>query len=247
MKRASKWILRITLAILVIMAALIGLWQLSKMRSYQLFGEIVSSVDTHEKVIALTFDDGPTAAYTNEILAILDQYGVKATFFVIGREVEENPEYARSIVEAGHELGNHSWSHPNMSLLSLDRIADEIERTDAAIRAVGYEGELHFRPPFGKKLLTLPWYLRQHNRTTVMWDIEPETYTEIAAEPSRIVQHVLDKARPGSIVLLHLMYESRETSRQALPTIIERLHEQGYKLVTVSELLSVSAFAAGDR
>ena len=150
MKRASKWILRITLAILIIMAALIGLWQLSKMRSYQLFGEIVSSVDTHEKVIALTFDDGPTAAYTNEILAILDQYGVKATFFVIGREVEENPEYARSIVEAGHELGNHSWSHPNMSLLSLDRIADEIERTDAAIRAVGYEGELHFRPPFGK-------------------------------------------------------------------------------------------------
>ena len=80
-----------------------------------------------------------------------------------------------------------------------------------------------------------------------MWDIEPETYAEIAAEPSRIVQHVLDKARPGSIVLLHLMYESRETSRQALPTIIERLHEQGYKLVTVSELLSVSAFAAGDR
>src|SRR5690606_7290093 len=140
--------------------------------------------------------------YTNEVLAILAQYGVKATFFVTGREVEENPESARSIVEAGHELGNHSWSHSNMSLFSLGRIAEEVERTDAAIRATGYEGEIHFRPPFGKKLLTLPWYLRQHNRTTVMWDIEPETYAEIAAKPSRISQHVLDNARPGSIVLL---------------------------------------------
>src|SRR5690606_36885171 len=139
MKRASKWALWIILAILILMVALIGLWQLSKMRSYQLFGQIVSSVDTREKVIALTFDDGPTAAYTNEVLAILAQYGVKATFFVTGREVEENPESARSIVEAGHELGNHSWSHSNMSLFSLGRIPEEVERTDAAIRATGYE------------------------------------------------------------------------------------------------------------
>lgn len=224
---------------IVLTSALVGLWQLSKARTFQLFGEVVSHVPVEEPLVALTFDDGPTAAYTREVLAILAEFGVQATFFVTGREVADNPEEARAIVEAGHELGNHSWSHSNMSLMGLERVAMEVERTDQVIRAAGYEGNIYFRPPYGKKLLTLPWYLSQQGRTTVMWDIEPETYSAIAQSPERITEHILSNVRPGSIILLHLMYGSREASREALPQVISGLQQRGYRLTTVSALMEV--------
>lgn len=236
-----KWLVLPVAALSIALIAMIGLWQLSKARSFQLFGDIVAHVETHAPIVALTFDDGPTVDYTETVLALLAEYDVRATFFVTGREVEENPDQARAIVDAGHELGNHSWSHPDMTLLGLRRIAEEIKRTDEAIRAAGHEGEIFFRPPFGKKLVTLPWYLAQNGRMTIMWDIEPETYQEIAEDPQRIAQHVLDNVRPGSIVLLHVMYGSRETSRQALPLIIEGLRAKGYEIVTVLEMIRGSS------
>jgi peptidoglycan/xylan/chitin deacetylase (PgdA/CDA1 family) len=233
----SKWLV-LPAALAVVFITAIGLWQLSKARSFQLFGDIVARIETSAPRVAITFDDGPTADYTEPVLALLAAHDVRATFFVTGREVEENPDEARAIVDAGHELGNHSWSHPDMTLLGPARIAREIERTNEAIRAAGHQGEIFFRPPFGKKLITLPWYLSRNGRTTIMWDIEPETYPEIAQDPDLIAQHVLDNVRPGSIVLLHVMYGSREASRQALPLIFEGLRVQGYEIVTVSELLA---------
>lgn len=225
------------LSILVLAGVVYGLHVLSNARTYQLFGDLVARVDTEEPVVALTFDDGPTAQYTSEVLAILDERDVPATFFLTGREVTENPDETRAIIAAGHELGNHSYSHPRMVLKRYGTIRREVEETDAAIRAAGYNGPLHFRPPYGKKLFGLPWYLSANDRTTVMWDIEPETFPDVASDVEAFVNHVVRQANNGSIILMHVMYDSREISRQALPGIVAGLRERGFEFVTVSQLL----------
>jgi peptidoglycan/xylan/chitin deacetylase (PgdA/CDA1 family) len=224
--------------VLIIFAALYGTWQLSRSRDFQLFGKIVHRVDTAEKVVALTFDDGPTPEYTPGVLALLKEKGVKATFFLIGSETEKNIDQARAIVADGHELGNHTYRHDDMNLAIVEKARNEVELTDAAIRKAGFAGEIFFRPPFSKKLIGLPQYLSDHDRITVTWDVEPESFDKIAADPARITAHVLEKTRPGSIIILHVMYGSRETSRQALPYVIDGLHERGFRFVTVGELIA---------
>lgn len=219
-------------------AGLIGVHFYSKSRTSQLFGEIVARVETDKPLVALTLDDGPSARFTNEVLAILNERKAKATFFLTGKEAGENLAQTRMIVNAGHEIGNHSYSHGRMLFMSPSSVKDEVERTDAAIRAAGYEGEILFRPPFGKKLVSLPWYLSQHGRKTVMWDVEPEIYPDVAAKPDTLAKYVIDHAKNGSIIILHVMYRSREVSRQALPLIIDGLRQKGFELVTVSRLLA---------
>lgn len=225
------------IALATVVAIVIGLHALSSSRTYQVFGGLVARVDTDRPIVALTLDDGPTAQFTGEVLGILEDFDVRATFFVTGREVTENPEEARAIAAAGHELGNHSYSHRRMVMKGYDTYRSEIEETDAAIRAIGYEGPLHFRPPYGKKLFGLPWYLSATGRTSILWDVEPETYPEIAEDVDAFVAHVLEKTRSGSIILMHVMYGSRAISREALPRIIIGLRERGFEFVTVSELL----------
>jgi peptidoglycan/xylan/chitin deacetylase (PgdA/CDA1 family) len=222
----------------VLLATLYGIWQLSSARSFQLFGELIHRVDTKEKIIALTFDDGPSKRYTDQVLAILSAEQVTATFFVTGKETKQNLPQARQLLAAGHQLGNHSYNHPRMLLMSPTAVASEIEQTDAAIRSAGYQGDILFRPPYGKKLLVLPWYLAKHNRTTIMWDLEPETDPKLANNAQAMVAYVINNAKPGSIVLLHVMYQSRQASREALPQIIQGLKQKGYRFVTVSELLA---------
>jgi peptidoglycan/xylan/chitin deacetylase (PgdA/CDA1 family) len=117
-------------------------------------------------------------------------------------------------------------------------VQKEIEATDALIRAAGYDGPIHFRSPYGKKLLVLPYYLWRSGRLNILWDVAPEGYREARADPQRMVDHVLAETRPGSIILLHVMAPSRRTSREALPDIIQGLKERGYRFVTVSELLA---------
>jgi len=219
-------------------AAVYGLWQLSSARSFQLFGELIYQVDTEQKLVALTFDDGPTPHYTAGVLQLLDLYQVKATFFVTGSDTQRYMTQAKQIVAAGHQLGNHSWSHQRMVFMSLDEINRELEGTDQQIREAGYQGEILFRPPYGKKLVLLPWYLANTHRTSITWDIAPETFDEDSEDPQTMAAEVLEQVKPGSIVLLHLMYKNREASRAALPLIIKGLKEKGYRMVTLSELLA---------
>lgn len=224
-------------AVIAITVLLSGIWQLSKMRDFQLFGNLMARVSCPDKVVALTFDDGPTPQYTDTVLEILGRHGVKATFFVTGSEVEKNIAEAGRIAAAGHELGNHSYSHARLVFKLPATVKDEIEKTDAAIRNAGYSGQIHFRPPYGKKLLILPWYLQKINKTTIMWDIEPETFPEVAASAENIAEHIMQRARPGSIILLHVMYASRKESRKALELVIPRLKKEGFAFATVSELI----------
>jgi peptidoglycan/xylan/chitin deacetylase (PgdA/CDA1 family) len=235
---------RVHLAMRLVVVSLVAMtlvtasvWQLSKSRRVQLFGGMVSHVETSERVVALTFDDGPAEGYTEEILEILEAEGIQATFFVTGEALAENLMEGQQIAAAGHELGNHSYSHQQMIGVSYRTVQEEIERTDELIRAAGYGGEIHFRPPYGKRFIVLPYYLRSNDRRTIYWDIEPESYREIVRDSDLIEAHVLEKVRPGSIILLHVMTESREATMRAVPGIIVGLLEQGYRFVTVSELL----------
>jgi peptidoglycan/xylan/chitin deacetylase (PgdA/CDA1 family) len=210
-------------------------WRLHKSRSFQLFGELVTAVATDDSVVALTFDDGPSAPYTDSILELLQESRVHATFFVTGSALERYPAIARRMVEQGHELGNHSYSHLRMVLLSPGTIRHEVEATDSLIRTTGFESRIHFRPPYGKRLVGLPWYLERTDRTTVLWTLEPDTWYRRADE---MVKHVLDNARPGSIILLHVEVPARVQERLALPRIVEGLRAKGYDFVTVSDLMA---------
>lgn len=222
-------------AVLVIL--FVGAWRLHKSRSVQLFGNLVTVVATADSVVALTFDDGPSAPYTDSVLDFLRTEDASATFFVTGEALERHPYLARRILEEGHELGNHSFSHGRMVLVSTATIRREVEVTDSLIRVAGARGPIHFRPPYGKRLVGLPWYLSRTDRITVLWTLEPDTWFETPAEMTR---HVLDNARPGAIILLHVDLPSRVEERAALSMIVGGLKQQGYGFVTVSELMARS-------
>lgn len=234
----TRWRALSFLLVGLFFAAAVGIYFYSKSRTTQLFGEIIARVETDKPKVALTFDDGPTRRFTQDVLATLRERNVTATFFLIGKEIEENLPQAREIVADGHEVGNHTYTHPRMVFVTPSTVRNEIERTDAAIRMAGYRGEILFRPPNGKKLVTLPWYLSQHDRKTIMWDVEPESFPDVTANAEAFTKHVLDNTKNGSIILMHVMYRSGEVSRQALPMIIDGLRQRGFEFVTVSQLLA---------
>jgi peptidoglycan/xylan/chitin deacetylase (PgdA/CDA1 family) len=215
--------------------------QLARSRTVQLFGALVAEAPVRERVVALTIDDGPNDAMADTIVDVLRAHGARATFFVTGRELAASPAGGAKLVAAGHELANHSWSHRHLVLVGPARVRDELARTDSLIRRAGQRGPIRFRPPYGYKLVVLPWVLAREGRTTVMWSIEPDSYADVARSSRAIVRHVLDRVRPGSIVLLHAWYPSRRTSREAIGPLVDSLHARGYRVTTVGELLRTAA------
>ncbi|MCG8465017.1 MAG: polysaccharide deacetylase family protein [Xanthomonadales bacterium] len=213
-------------------------WQLSRSRDYQLLGEIVPRVDIDKKLVALTFDDGPTPGFTEEILTTLKTHQVPATFFVTGKDLAKHPELGKKIVRAGHELGNHSFSHKRMVFTPYDKVRQELEATEDLIKQAGQNEPIFFRPPYTKKLFNLPLYLWLNQVVSITTDVEPDSYPEVAASADNIADYVAAEVQPGSIVLLHVMYPSRATSMAAVPGIIQKLRQQGYEFVTVRDLLA---------
>ncbi|MET8849098.1 polysaccharide deacetylase family protein [Amycolatopsis sp. NPDC004625] len=234
-RRARKWTIAVASALVVLIAGAYALLQVADSPTFQFFGTLVDRVDTTEKVVALTFDDGPDPAGTHTILDTLKSRQVPATFFLIGRDIAAHPDLARDIAAAGHEIGNHSFRHDRMIGVTPAWVADEVEATDALIRAAGYPGEILFRPPNGKKLLALPRYLAEHHRTTITWDVAPDSAG--LPDAATVERAVVDQVRPGSIVLLHAMYASREQTRRAIGPILDQLKQRGYRFVTVSQLI----------
>ncbi len=225
-------------ALVTVGAAVAGLRHLARSRTAQLFGTIVAHVPTDDSVVALSFDDGPVAGVVDTLLVALGARDVHATFFVTGAELARAPEAGRALVAAGHELGNHSYSHRRLIFVAPGTVEREIEETDELILAAGQKQPIYFRPPYGYKLFVLPRHLARTGRTTVTWDLEPDSYPDVAATSDGIVAHILARVRPGSIILLHPWYTSRATSRAAVPTVIDSLHARGYRVTTVRELLN---------
>ena len=239
MRRKTRTMLLIAVPVILIVGTA-ALWQVCISPTFQFFGRIVPRVNTSEKIVSLTFDDGPTPNGTNDILKVLDEKNVKATFFVIGAELEQNMSEGRKIVAAGHELGNHSYSHTRMILVTPGFVQQEVEKTDQLIREAGYSGEITFRPPYGKKLLALPYYLSKTGRKTITWDVEPDSNPETARDANKIIENTRSRVRPGSIILLHVMYPSRQESMKAVGGIIDNLRREEYRFVNISELLKAA-------
>ncbi|MFK9094731.1 polysaccharide deacetylase family protein [Bacillus salipaludis] len=222
----------IGVGILVVFLLLLGTYKLMNSRTYQLFGGLTDQVETDQKVVALTFDDGPTYN-VDQILPLLDQYHAKATFFLIGNEIEQFPSEAQKIVDAGHQIGNHTYSHNRMIFKTPSYYKEEIEKTDQLIRDAGFQGEIDVRPPNGKKLVGLPLYLDNHNRDTITWNLEPDSFYTTASDK---VKYVEDQIKPGSIILIHPMYDKTGEELKTIEGILKTLSDEGYTFVTVDEL-----------
>ncbi|MCA0970925.1 polysaccharide deacetylase family protein [Halobacillus litoralis] len=228
----KKLILGIVIAVVALVMAAYGTYEWMNARGFQAFGELTRKVEAEDKVVALTFDDGPTDK-VEELLPLLEEYDAKATFFLIGKDMEEHMDEAEAIVEAGHQVGNHTYTHDYMVFKRYSFYKSEVDKTNALIREAGYEGEIDFRPPYGKKLIGLPYYLKQQEMETIMWNLEPDTFY---SAPEEKVDYVVDGVTPGSIILTHPMYDDSDDALKAVEGILKSLTEMGYTFVTVDEL-----------
>jgi peptidoglycan/xylan/chitin deacetylase (PgdA/CDA1 family) len=218
----------------MLLALLYAAFEVSRAPCWQLVGTPLCKVETPEKLIALTFDDGPTPLGVDAVLPVLDRYGAPGTFFLVGQQMEDNPGQAQRLHAAGHELGNHSFYHQRMWGLFPGTYEAEIRRTDALLRAAGEPHPVFFRPPNGKKLTGLPIAVERAGYRTVTWDAE-DPMTDASARA--FADRTLARVRPGSIVVMHVMYGTGQVQRDALPLILEGLKARGFRAVTVGELL----------
>lgn len=188
-----------------------------------------------DRRIALTFDDGPHPRYTPRILDILAEEGVSATFFFIGQNVEFYPDTARAVLEAGHEIGNHTYSHPHLRRIKKETLLGEIDRADTVLHGIGCGATPLFRPPEGFLDTDYSRILDTAQKTAVLWSIDTRDW---AHTPSAdIVKQVEAGLAGGDIILFHDYISGENTTLAALKKLIPALKERGYQFVTVSELL----------
>jgi peptidoglycan/xylan/chitin deacetylase (PgdA/CDA1 family) len=194
------------------------------------------SVNVDGPYIAMTFDDGPSPETTPRLLDILKQRNIKATFFMIGQNAERNPAIVKRILAEGHEIGNHSWTHPQLSKLSDDRVTEEINKTQNAIKdASGYTPVL-MRPPYGAiTARQKDWIEKQFGLSVIIWSVDPFDWKRPGS--SVIEQRILAGARPGAIVLSHDIHKQ---TVDAMPATLDALAAKGFKFVTVSQLIAMN-------
>lgn len=202
--------------------------------------QLVSRVSTTQKLMALTFDDGADGESIPAVLQILKDHNVKATFFVTGKAAENHPQWIADIYNAGHELGNHSYSHPDFTKISASQIASELLQTDnAVLKITGKSTKPYFRPPYGYYNSTMLTAVGSAGYTkTIHWTVD--TIDWRGDSVADITTRVMNKAGNGAIVLMHVGAGAVNTPA-ALPGIITNLKSQGYKLVTLKELLAASS------
>lgn len=182
-----------------------------------------------QKQIALTFDDGPNPIYTRQLLDGLRKRGVKATFFLIGKNIDGNEEVVRQMHEDGHLIGNHSNTHVQLNASSDKEACSEIEATNQKIFEVTGEQPIYIRPPFGSWSDDLECLVPM---TVVLWNVDPLDWK--VQNTGKVVRHILKHVDDGSVVLLH---DSYPTSVEAALEVIDTLTRQGYTFVTVDELM----------
>ncbi|MEO1856675.1 MAG: polysaccharide deacetylase family protein [Rubritalea sp.] len=200
----------------------------------------ISSGSRSRKLIALTFDDGPNPSHTPRLLDMLRRRNVKATFYVTGERAANHPDIIRRIVSEGHEIGNHTWTHPNLKKLSDDRVRRELNKTrDAIVNACGVQPRT-MRPPYGSMYQKQrEWVYREYGYPIVLWDVDPLDWKKPG--PSVVAQRLISGTRNGSILLVHDLHGS---SVDAMPQTIDTLLRKGYQFVTVSQLIAQKSVAA---
>lgn len=193
-----------------------------------------NSIQTELPLIAITFDDGPHPELTTKLLDILKQRGIKATFYLIGKNVDAYPEIVRRMVAEGHEVGNHSYNHPALTRLSPTKVAQEVKKTQEAIQRATGIAPRSIRPPYGATNARLNQrFLEEFGLITILWSVDPLDWKYRNA--SRVANHILQHTRPGDIILAHDIHPS---TIAAMPATLDGLLAKGYRFVTVSELLT---------
>jgi peptidoglycan/xylan/chitin deacetylase (PgdA/CDA1 family) len=200
-------------------------------------GITFNSVHVDGPYIAMTFDDGPSATLTPKLLDLLAAHHIKATFFVIGENVAEHPEIVTRAAREGHEIANHSWSHPNFGKMSDEGVRRQLQQTDDAIQnAMGKRPAL-LRPPYGSITSRQKrWIHDDFGYQIILWDVDPLDWKRPG--PAVVRNRILKETRPGSIVLSHDIHPG---TIEAMPSTFDELEAKGFKFVTVSELIRMAS------
>lgn len=206
---------------------------------------VIHHGDSERHVVALTFDDGPKPEFSQRILSILDLYGVKATFFIVGKVAEEHPDEVFRMHDSGHEVGNHTYSHPDLLRLNLNEVRKELRKTNNIVYEITGKYPKFFRAPGGLYNDRILKIITDEEMFLVKWDVNASDYDaesfvfeidkDYNALAKDLVERVTKKAKNGSIILFH---NGAPQTVKALPAIIENLREKGFGFVTVSELLN---------
>lgn len=235
-------LLDITVVIMVLM--IISIYSTSSEAIYTFSNNriaIISKGSTTEKIIALSFDDGPHPKYTVQILDLLEEYDIKATFFVLGMHAESFPDIIRRQVSEGHEVGNHSYSHVNMRKASKKIIKEEFEKTQDIIYSISNIRPKLFRPPYGNYNDEVIKVVSSDDSSVVLWTFYQDSKDWSNPGVDVIVNTTISKIQNGDIILFHdYVYKPESNTVEALKKIIPKLIEEGYKFVTISELISLS-------
>ncbi|HWK23691.1 MAG TPA: polysaccharide deacetylase family protein [Ureibacillus sp.] len=204
---------------------------------YEEAGQIIWDIKTEEKVVALTFDDGPNQKDTSEILDLLEQYEAKGTFFIVGEQAEKNPEIILRMYQEGHDLANHTYTHPFTR--DVSRVMKEIKQTNDAIYSItGYKPSL-FRPVEGQYTDAMIDKISKAGFKVVMWSWHQDTLDWKNPGVSKIVSTVLKGTKEGDVILFHDGGGDREQTVKALKKILPELQDRGYQFVTITDLLKI--------
>jgi peptidoglycan-N-acetylglucosamine deacetylase len=206
----------------------------------QLFGRTFNGDGQRGQRLALTFDDGPNDRYTLELLEVLDRNAVTATFFMIGRYVAARPEIARAVAQAGHVIGNHTFTHPNLIFCSRAQVRAQLESCEHALTETVGEHSRLLRPPFGGRRPEVLGIASQLGLTVTMWNITGYDWRPVPA--SRIEADVARQVKGGGVILLHdgghlALGTDRSQTVTATDAIIRRYRDQGFSFVTVPEIM----------
>ncbi|WMM26512.1 polysaccharide deacetylase family protein [Tissierella sp. MB52-C2] len=204
---------------------------------------IVRNGSKQQKFIALTFDDGPHPQYTPEILDLLDQYNIKATFFVLGQFAEKYPDIIKRQAEEGHEIGNHTYSHINIKKASTQTFKEEFDKTQSIIFSLTGAKSKVFRPPYGLYNENTMKIISDESCDIVLWSSRQDSKDWSNPSVDKIVSNTISNIENGDIVLFHdyIYYETSNTV-EALKLILPELINKGYKFVTISELVKLSHY-----
>ena len=224
----------------LILTTIIGLSTLTLLWSFfrPPFGNNVIRLNTEQRLVSLTFDDGPYPPFTDRLLDVLAKHNVKATFFMIGNRIEKYPETVHRVMDEGHQIGNHSYSHPVLGFRLPARIRREIESTDNLLRQFGSAGEIAFRAPMLTRFLPVAWILATTNRTHISCNVWSWDWT--TQNPDKITKRVLKKTKPGSIIVLHdgkaeNGHANRAGTIEATDRIITNLKREKYRFCTIAD------------
>ncbi|MBV9736704.1 MAG: polysaccharide deacetylase family protein [Candidatus Eremiobacteraeota bacterium] len=251
-QKRGRLVLPIVASLVLLAAVLYGGYKLFEDPGNQWFGKTVVSGPSDQRLVALTYDDGPNPPYTDRILDVLAREKVQATFFVVGRAVVAYPQTMRHIVAGGHAIGNHTWDHRHLVILSRSGLRAEMDRTDAAIQKSVHVRTRLMRPPFGARDWLVLDEMRRLGYTVVMWSVPlPRDWEYPSAQTiaRRVTAHVKD----GSIIVLHdgnrgllcaqrhlpVHVCNRASDIEATRLIVEELKRRGYQFVTIPALLAM--------